>query len=89
MSATALREGFRMLRARLAARPDTEHEQALVRLVIITIFLVYLLAMASADAAVYEAKARGRNLAVAAGGRPETVAARQRDLMRQMRDSRA
>jgi diguanylate cyclase (GGDEF)-like protein len=44
---------------------------------------------ASADAAVYEAKARGRNLAVAAGGRPETVAGRQRDLMRQMRDSRA
>ena len=35
------------LRARLAARPDTEHEQALVRVVVGALVLVYLLPGAS------------------------------------------
>jgi two-component system sensor histidine kinase RpfC len=41
--ATALPGWFVRLRARLAARPDTEHEQAIVRLVIGALILLYLL----------------------------------------------
>lgn len=39
----ALLDAFRQLRARLAARPDTEHEQAIVRLLVGAAVLVYLL----------------------------------------------
>ena len=37
------------LRARLAARPDTEHEQGILRLVICVLWLIYLLPRALAD----------------------------------------
>jgi two-component system sensor histidine kinase RpfC len=39
----ALRDGVAALRRRLAARPDTEHEQALVRLAIGALLMLYLL----------------------------------------------
>jgi len=39
----ALRQTFLALRARLAARPDTEHEQALVRVVVGALLVLYLL----------------------------------------------
>ena len=39
----ALLDAFRELRARLAARPDTEHEQAIVRLVVGALIVIYLL----------------------------------------------
>ena len=39
----ALRKLFAAARARLAARPDTEHEQAIVRLVIGVLLGLYLL----------------------------------------------
>jgi len=39
----ALLDVFRDLRARLAARPDTEHEQAIVRLVVGALIVIYLL----------------------------------------------
>src|SRR6266849_4773463 len=38
-----LKEIFKSLRARLAARPDTEHEQGILRLVIGALLVVYLL----------------------------------------------
>ena len=40
---TALADALDRMRARLAARPDTEHEQAIVRLVIGAAVLLYLL----------------------------------------------
>lgn len=40
----ALTDLFGSLRARLAARPDTEHEQAIVRLVVAALLVLYLLA---------------------------------------------
>ena len=50
-TATALTPGWRgalvRARARLAARPDTEHEQALVRIVITILLVLYLLPGAS------------------------------------------
>ncbi|HYG56269.1 MAG TPA: ATP-binding protein, partial [Burkholderiales bacterium] len=42
----ALMEALRKLRARLAARPDTEHEQAIVRLIVGTVLFFYLLPQA-------------------------------------------
>jgi two-component system sensor histidine kinase RpfC len=39
----ALTDLFGSLRARLAARPDTEHEQAIVRLVVAALLVLYLL----------------------------------------------
>jgi len=39
----ALRQSVLALRARLAARPDTEHEQAIVRLLISALLVLYLL----------------------------------------------
>jgi len=39
----ALLDSYRQLRARLAARPDTEHEQAIVRLVVAASLVLYLL----------------------------------------------
>jgi two-component system sensor histidine kinase RpfC len=39
----ALLDAFHKLRARLAARPDTEHEQAIVRLVVGALIVFYLL----------------------------------------------
>jgi two-component system sensor histidine kinase RpfC len=42
-----VREAIAALRARLAARPDTEHEQAIVRLVVGGLILLYLLPGAS------------------------------------------
>jgi two-component system sensor histidine kinase RpfC len=38
----ALRDRFRALRAKLHARPDTEHEQALIRVLIAPMMVVYL-----------------------------------------------
>ena len=38
-----MKETFKSLRARLAARPDTEHEQGILRLVIGALLVVYLL----------------------------------------------
>ena len=40
---TALADALDRMRARLAARPDTEHEQAIVRLVVGVVILLYLL----------------------------------------------
>ncbi|MGA9423292.1 MAG: ATP-binding protein [Rhodanobacteraceae bacterium] len=37
------------LRANLASRPDSEHEQAIVRIAIVGLFLIYLLGVASAS----------------------------------------
>ncbi|HYU69204.1 MAG TPA: ATP-binding protein [Burkholderiales bacterium] len=42
----ALKSIFAGLRARLAARPDTEHEQAIVRLVVYSVLFLYLLPQA-------------------------------------------
>ncbi len=39
----ALLDAFRELRARLTARPDTEHEQAIVRLIVGVLIVIYLL----------------------------------------------
>src|SRR5258706_4944693 len=39
----ALREAFADLRARLAARPDTEHEQGILRLIIGALLVLYFL----------------------------------------------
>ncbi|MGQ0544109.1 MAG: ATP-binding protein [Betaproteobacteria bacterium] len=39
----ALRQSLLALRAKLAARPDTEHEQAIVRLVVSALLVLYLL----------------------------------------------
>ena len=46
-----IRDGLAGLRARLAARPDTEHEQALVRLLIGALLVLYLLPDARNQAA--------------------------------------
>ncbi|HET7671403.1 MAG TPA: ATP-binding protein [Burkholderiales bacterium] len=40
---TTLLDLLRRLRGRLAARPDTEHEQAIVRLIVGTVLFIYLL----------------------------------------------
>ena len=42
---------FASLKARYAARPDSEHEQAIVRLVIVCIFLAYLMGVATVSTA--------------------------------------
>ena len=39
----SLRDSIAQLRARLAARPDTEHEQGILRLVISSLVFLYLL----------------------------------------------
>jgi two-component system, sensor histidine kinase RpfC len=46
-----LRETFRNLRTRLAGRPDTEHEQAIVRVFVVGVLVAYLLpgALAGGD----------------------------------------
>ncbi|MGA8278923.1 MAG: ATP-binding protein [Rhodanobacteraceae bacterium] len=40
---------FQKLRATFASRPDSEHEQAIVRIAIVGLFLIYLLGVASAS----------------------------------------
>ena len=45
----SLRAGYEALRARLRDRPDSEHEQALVRLAVGVVLFFYLLPKAFAD----------------------------------------